>query len=433
MLVRPAQPSASRTTRTLDVQTTRGVAVAPDVFSFLLPAKKPSAEPRASSVDQASTAGTPGRLEFEVFDPHTTFCEPTSIEINGREERVVGLDGRGPKVAEPDQPPALGQTSVARLDESAFGAMTAQLEGVLAGFGDLTNRVAAGLAEADRLATVVSGVESRIAALREREHSLTETAERIASGLAEADRLATVVSGVEARIATLREREHSLTQAAERIGPGMAEADRLTAFMSRVKTRIAALDSVRSNDDGSRLGEPTRPIGRLAVATAVLGGMALVALGSGLVARLVRPPSQAPVAQDKSEAPLAAAASRARLATAAPTKPGVIPAATMSAPRQATSSKAATQDRGRRAQPAGGDPSAPPVFAGALAVQSSPAGGTVFLDRRRVGETPLQLTGITAGSHVIWIESPGHARWTTAVQVNANKLVTVIATLERRR
>ena len=39
----------------------------------------------------------------------------------------------------------------------------------------------------------------------------------------------------------------------------------------------------------------------------------------------------------------------------------------------------------------------------------------------------------TAGAHAIWIESPGHARWTAAVQVNTNKLVKVSATLEPRR
>ena len=66
-------------------------------------------------------------------------------------------------------------------------------------------------------------------------------------------------------------------------------------------------------------------------------------------------------------------------------------------------------------------------------MRSNPAGGIVFLDRQRVGVTPLQLTGVTAGTHVIWIESPGHARWTSAVQVNTNKLVTVTATLEPRR
>jgi hypothetical protein len=65
-------------------------------------------------------------------------------------------------------------------------------------------------------------------------------------------------------------------------------------------------------------------------------------------------------------------------------------------------------------------------------VQSNPAGGTVFLDRQRVGETPLRLRGVAAGTHVIWIESPGHARWTTAVQVNTNKVVTVTATLKPR-
>ena len=554
------RPRVETTTRTLGVQTTRGVAVAPDVFSFFSPEKKPGAEPRASSVDQASTAETPGRVEFEVFHPHTTFFEPTPIEINGREERVVGLEARIQKVAEPDQPLAPGQTNVARLDEGAFGAMTTQLEGVLAGFGDQTDRIAAGLAEADRLAAVVSGVETRIATLEEREHSLTHAADRIAPGLAEAARLATVVSGVETRIATLLEREHSLTQAAERIGPGLAEADRLAAVVSgvetriatleereqslthaadriapglaeaarlaelvsgveiriatllereqslahaadriapglaeddrlaavvsRVKTRIAALlarehsltqaaepivgqalhdradepaapfplvsvDAGGSNGDGSRLGEPKRTIGRLAVATGVIGILALVVVGSGLAARWARPPVQAAVTQHKSEAHIATAASSpvlpspavdvripqapTPLATAAPTTPRVIPAATKSASRKATSSKAATQHRARRPQPAGGEPSAPPVFVGALAVQSNPAGGTVFLDRQRVGETPLQLTGVTAGAHAIWIESPGHARWTAAVQVNTNKLVKVSATLEPRR
>jgi hypothetical protein len=743
------RPRVETTTRTLGVQTTRGVAVAPDVFSFFSPKKEPGAEPRASSVDQASTAETPGRLEFEVFEPHTTFFEPTPIEINRREERVVGLEARIQKVAEPDQPLAPGQTNVGRLDEGAFGAMTTQLEGVLAGFGDqmdriaaglaeadrlaavvsgvetriatleerehslthaadriapglaeadrlaavvsgvetriatleerehslthaadriapglaeadrlatvvsgvetriatllereqslthtaariaaglteadrlaavvsgvetriatleerghslthsadriapglaeadrlatvvsgvetriatleerehsLTHaadriapglaeaarlaelvsgveiriatllereqsltqtaaRIAAGLAEADRLAAVVSGVETRIATLEEREHSLTHAADRIAPGLAEADRLATVVSGVETRIATLLEREHSLTQAAERIGPGLAEADRLAAVVSGVElrittllerehlltqaaeriaaglaeadrlaavvsgveTRLAALlarehsltqaaepivgqalhdradepaapfplvsvDAGGSNGDGSRLGEPKRTIGRLAVATGVVGILALVVVGSGLAARWARPPVQAAVTQHKSEAHIATAASSpvpspavdvpippvpTPLATAAPTTPRVIPAATKSASRKATSSKAATQHRARRPQPAGREPSAPPVFVGALAVQSNPAGGTVFLDRQRVGETPLQLTGVTAGAHAIWIESPGHARWTAAVQVNTNKLVKVSATLEPRR
>ena len=303
-----------------------------------------------------------------------------------------------------------------------------------------------GLAEADRLAAVVSRVKTRIAALLAREQSLAHAADRIAPGLAEADRLAAVVSRVKTRIAALLAREHSLTQAAEPI-VGQALHDR--ADEPAAPFPLVSVDAGGSNGDGSRLGEPKRTIGRLAVATGVVGILALVVVGSGLAARRARPPVQAAVTQHKSEAHIATAASSpvlpspavdvpippapTPLATAAPTTPRVIPAATKSASRKATSSKAATQHRARRPQPAGGDPSAPPVFAGALAVQSNPAGGTVFLDRQRVGETPLQLTGVTAGAHVIWIESPGHARWTTAVQVNTNKLVKVSATLEPRR
>src|SRR4026209_2055254 len=56
------RPRVETTTRTLGVETTRGVAVAPDVFSFFSPKKEPGAEPQASSVGQASTAETPGRV-----------------------------------------------------------------------------------------------------------------------------------------------------------------------------------------------------------------------------------------------------------------------------------------------------------------------------------------------------------------------------------
>jgi hypothetical protein len=261
---------------------------------------------------------------------------------------------------------------------------------------------------------------------------------------------------METRIATLLERQRSLAQTADRMAPGLA--DRLTAFVSRLKTGVAALraraEAIAGQalhhgaGDGSRRGEPKRTLGRPPVVAGVAGLIALVAIGSGLVARRARPPVEAALTPLKSEVPVAMAASSSVLpsppvdvpiptaptpvATDAPAAPGVNRGA-RPASREARASTPATRARARRPQPAGGDPGAPPVFTGGLAVRSNPAGGTVFLDRRRVGETPLRLRGVTAGTHVIWIESPGHARWTTAVQVNANKVVTVTATLEPRR
>ena len=68
-------------------------------------------------------------------------------------------------------------------------------------------------------------------------------------------------------------------------------------------------------------------------------------------------------------------------------------------------------------------------FVGVLAVESVPTGAAVFINQQRVGETPLQLTQLRAGSHVIRIEQTGYERWTTAVLVPADKETRVSATL----
>jgi len=54
----------------------------------------------------------------------------------------------------------------------------------------------------------------------------------------------------------------------------------------------------------------------------------------------------------------------------------------------------------------------------------------VFVDQQHVGETPLQMKGLRAGSHVIWIEHEGYQRWTAAVLVSADKETRVNAGLQ---
>jgi len=420
------------------VQILRGVAVEPKAFSYF-PKLKLGTEPR-------------------VAEPLPQLEQPPAA-----------LDART-QFTESDQARALAETRVARLEGSVVEAMT-QLEEVLAGFRGQTDRIAAGLAEADRLADAVSGVEQRIATLREREPSFTRTAGRIALALADADGLGDVVSGVEQRIATLRERELSLTHTADPIAPAPAAADRLADLVSGVERRIATLceralsliharpvveepnravepapllrqvsvDTARPREDRSGLGGLKGIIGRHAVAAGLLGLLAVVAVG-GLVARRPRLAVPAPMTQHTPEGHIAAASippspippSPIPAATTAPTTPGILPAAIKSPSGTSRSSKVTTRQRNRSRQPVR-DSSPPAVFAGNLAVQSNPAGGTVFIDRQRVGETPLRLTRLTAGSHVVWIESEGHARWTAAVQVNTDKLVRVNATLEPRR
>jgi hypothetical protein len=72
------------------------------------------------------------------------------------------------------------------------------------------------------------------------------------------------------------------------------------------------------------------------------------------------------------------------------------------------------------------------LFEGTLHVSSEPAGATVFVDRRPVGVTPLEITKVRAGSHAVWVESEGYVRWTAAVHVRFNSVTRVEPKLQRQ-
>jgi hypothetical protein len=72
-------------------------------------------------------------------------------------------------------------------------------------------------------------------------------------------------------------------------------------------------------------------------------------------------------------------------------------------------------------------------FVGMLQIESVPSGAAVFINQQRVGETPLPMTRLRAGSHVVRIEHDGYERWTTNVTVPADKDTLVRATLQRLR
>lgn len=67
-------------------------------------------------------------------------------------------------------------------------------------------------------------------------------------------------------------------------------------------------------------------------------------------------------------------------------------------------------------------------YVGTLMINASPA-GTVFLNRKDVGRTPLRLEALRAGSHLIWIEREGYRRWTRVVAVVADRVSHVSADL----
>ena len=67
---------------------------------------------------------------------------------------------------------------------------------------------------------------------------------------------------------------------------------------------------------------------------------------------------------------------------------------------------------------------------GTLSIRSTPDKAEVHIDRERVGETPLVLRRLRAGSHAIWIDREGYQRWTAGVNVPAEELTRITATLE---
>ena len=104
-------------------------------------------------------------------------------------------------------------------------------------------------------------------------------------------------------------------------------------------------------------------------------------------------------------------------ATAAP--PARVPSRTSAARRPAP--PAANRDE---------EPDGP--FEAPLSVISRPPGALVRLDGRAVGKTPLRLSAIRAGAHVVRLELNGYLPWSSAIQVVSGAQNRVTASLERR-
>jgi hypothetical protein len=74
-----------------------------------------------------------------------------------------------------------------------------------------------------------------------------------------------------------------------------------------------------------------------------------------------------------------------------------------------------------------------PQFVGTLLIESDPAGAAAFVNQKSVGETPVRLKDLRAGSYVVRLEHEGYQRWSTAATVSAVRQERVKAKLERER
>jgi hypothetical protein len=93
--------------------------------------------------------------------------------------------------------------------------------------------------------------------------------------------------------------------------------------------------------------------------------------------------------------------------------------------------------RGATGLKAGAAPATPPSrgaspggFTGLLYVDSRPRGANVLLDGKNVGQTPLNLSEVPIGSHVVRIEMAGKKTWTSTARVAAGKKTPVTGSLD---
>jgi hypothetical protein len=74
-----------------------------------------------------------------------------------------------------------------------------------------------------------------------------------------------------------------------------------------------------------------------------------------------------------------------------------------------------------------------PQYVGTLLIESDPAGAAAFVNHESVGETPVRLKDLRAGSYVVRLEYEGYQRWSTAATVSAVRQERVKAKLEFER
>lgn len=77
-------------------------------------------------------------------------------------------------------------------------------------------------------------------------------------------------------------------------------------------------------------------------------------------------------------------------------------------------------------------PQAKPAF-GSIAVNSNPQGARVYLDNAYKGPTPVNLTDIPVGKHMIKLVLPDYQEWNSEVTVIASQTARIFVTLEYQR
>lgn len=326
-----------------------------------------------------------------------------------------------------------------------------------------------GLVEATRVTELLAALEARVTKLTEKNELLGHAEERVghlerraAEAAVRLEQAARTKGGLEHELANIQKQLQTLTESARNNVEMLANHQQRGAihYLMPVSRSRTVPEPHTSAGATSRRAQKTRQPVQLWAA--VLGALSVLALLGTIVMRSRDQPVQiaSTARAAQRESPLSASASAlpsrtsgfATFATSANRPAGTI---TMMPINEAASDARPTKDPVRPPAvvgvAAGGSGSVPSTrtprtiepsrpfgsakgtvqqFIGVLAVASVPTGAAVFVNQQHVGETPLQLTRLRAGSHVVRIEHEGYERWTTAVLVPAGRQTRVTARLQ---
>jgi predicted nuclease with TOPRIM domain len=405
-------------------------------------------------------------IALDEQEQGTGLEEPmTPVEPAPREAGRRLLPAPSHHLPQPPAPVVYDAVVVPETDSMALEELHALVRPIKIAIGEATS-------ETDAL-------QSDLRQLREASARLAEEYHRIGTGCRETEERSTMVAGaindLERRLGPLEvlreltnnanEKVAALNQLAEEL---MRHADASGAQNDRidhVSKRVAALETrIVTLIEDRRLGrrrsdiEPSVSkafaVTRASVAAAwrrmqmttqpmrrreaVVGGLSVVAL-IAVVAMLVSGPAYIAVSARIDRQPALAASNFVQPVGTMPFSP--VPA--LHATRTASTTPATQPAQNAQSTRVRVPPSATIVdvrsangesqFVGALVVRSEPVGAAVFINQKLVGETPLQLRGLRAGSHAVRIERQGYERWTVAVLVPADKQALVQATLQPHR
>jgi hypothetical protein len=400
----------------------------------------------AGSVLQARAAETTRTLEGRLSD----------LDLKTRDIERASIDARNLADALSTLHEQMSQTferlqhTIPQLEERASQASESLEQHVSAGEAKRAAFHKA-LLDAKHAADVLSGLENRVAhltsggALDGVEHKVRRLEQRASAAATELKRVTKARNDLEHELAhlqadvkkTAEAGRHEAKQLADLRAVTQRDASK-TAATSQRAALVNAVGAVASgwrrggdygqgipegaSDAGTRFSRNSNWFTGGAVYVAVSGAaflLAFIALRSlgHLSTTYVRssPTATAPLESRALSYPLL----QAPPATSAPIEsvrrtPAQVQATTNPARGESVATDAAAQP-----------------FIGSLTVDSEPDGATVFLNQQSVGQTPLRLTDLKAGSYVIRLERSGYRRWTSSVLISSIRPTHMTVALEQ--